>query len=175
MLHDPDRPKGMCLQPTFVENIQLLGKLGKRYDLCMRPDELLDGVKLVDKCPKTKFVVDHCGNLSVQNTDKKLRAAWEKGIREFAKRPNVICKISGIIVTADRDNWKPADLAPNMNFCMDTFGEDRIIFAGDWPVCTLTAPFESWVSALKEIVKGRSATFQKKLFHDNAVMFYELG
>jgi len=175
VLHDADRPTGMCLQPQFVENVQLLGKLGKRFDLCMRPDELLDGAKLVDKCPDTKFVVDHCGNLSVQNKDAALRAKWEKGIRELADRPNVVCKISGIIVTADRENWTAADLAPNMNFCIDTFGEDRVMFAGDWPVCTLTAPFGDWATALKTIVNDRPLAAQKKLFHDNAVKFYELA
>jgi L-fuconolactonase len=175
VLHDADRPKGMCLEPQFVQNIKLLGEHGLRYDLCMRPDELLDAAKLAAKCPKTQFVLDHCGNLSVQNKDAKLRASWEKGVRELASLPNVMCKISGIIVTADPENWKPSDLGPNTNFCMDTFGEDRVMFAGDWPVCTLTAPFGSWLGALKEIVKGRSKRFQHKLFHDNAVRFYELG
>ncbi|MBI1313144.1 amidohydrolase family protein [bacterium] len=175
VLHDPDRPKGLCLQPQFVDSVRLLGEHGKRFDLCMRPDELLDGAKLVDKCPQTRFVLDHCGNLSVQNKDADLRAKWEKGVKELAARPNVVCKISGIIVTANRDHWTPADLAPNMNFCMDTFGEDRVMFAGDWPVCTLTAPFASWAEALKTIVRDRSPAFQKKLFHDNAVKFYELG
>ncbi len=175
VLHDADRPKGMCLQPQFVENIKMLGDNGLRYDLCMRPDDLLDGAKLAEKCPETQFVLDHCGNLSVQNEDADLRAKWEKGIKELAALPNVMCKISGIIVTADRENWTAADLAPNMNFCMDAFGEDRVMFAGDWPVCTLTAPFGGWLGALKEVVKGRSKRFQHKLFHDNAVRFYELG
>ena len=175
VLHDADRPKGMCLQPQFVQNIKLLGEHGLRYDLCMRPDELLDGARLAEKCSKTQFVLDHCGNLSVQNKDADLRARWEKGIKELASLPNVMCKISGIIVTADRENWSAADLAPNTNFCMDTFGEDRVMFAGDWPVCTLTAPFAGWLGALKEIVKERSKRFQHKLFHDNAVRFYELG
>ena len=53
--------------------------------------------------------------------------------------------------------------------------KDRVIFAGDWPVCTLTAPFGGWLNALKEIVRQRPVSFQKKLFHDNAVRFYELG
>lgn len=175
VLHDADRPKGMCLQPQFVENIKLLGEHGLRYDLCMRPDELLDGAKLAEKCSKTQFVLDHCGNLSVQNEDAELRAKWEKGVKELASLPNVMCKISGIIVTANRENWTPADLAPNVNFCMDTFGEDRVMFAGDWPVCTLTAPFGGWLGALKEVVKDRSKRFQHKLFHDNAVRFYELS
>lgn len=174
VLHDADRPQGMCLEPTFVKNIQLLGEMGRRWDLCMRPGELLDAAKLVDLCPKTRFVLDHCGNLSVQNEDKQLRAAWEKGVKELAQRPNVICKISGIIASANKDSWTPADLAPNINFCLDSFGEDRVIFAGDWPVCTLTAPFGGWVKALKTIVAERSETFQRKLFHDNAVKFYDL-
>jgi L-fuconolactonase len=175
VLHDADRPKGMCLNPQFVQNMKLLGEHGLRYDLCMRPDELLDGAALAEKCPKTQFVLDHCGNLSVQNKDASLRAKWEKGIKELASLPNVMCKISGIIVTADRENWSAADLAPNTNFCMDTFGEDRVMFAGDWPVCTLTAPFAGWLGALKEVVQERSKRFQHKLFHDNAVRFYELG
>lgn len=175
VLHDDDRLPGMCLKSQFVDNIKLLGELGLCFDLCMRPGELLDAVKLVDQCPKTRFVLDHCGNLSVQNKDAALRASWEKGVKELAARPNVMCKISGIIVTADRDKWSPADLAPNMNYCMNTFGEDRVMFAGDWPVCTLTAPFPGWLGALKTVVKDRPLAFQKKLFHDNAVKFYGLS
>ena len=37
VLHDPDRPQGMCLSPTFVENMKMLGGMGKRFDLCLRP------------------------------------------------------------------------------------------------------------------------------------------
>ena len=84
-------------------------------------------------------------------------------------------KISGIIVTANKANWKPADLAPNINFCLETFGEDRVFFAGDWPVCTLTASYKDWLNALKTIVRDRSPDFHRKLFHDNAVKFYGLG
>lgn len=174
VLHDPDRPKGMCLSPTFVEHMRMLGSMGKSYDLCMRPDELMDGVKLAEKCPKTRFVVDHCGNLSVTNTDAKLRKTWEAGIKAAAGLENVVCKISGIVVTAKKDDWKPADLAPNMNFCMEAFGEDRAYFAGDWPVCRLRATYAQWVDALKWIVRDRTPEFQRKLFHDNAVKFYGL-
>jgi len=174
VLHDPDRPQGMCLKPQFVENIKLLGELGLRYDLCMRAGEVVDGVKLVEQCPKTRFVIDHCGNMDVQSTDKKLREQWMQGMKGLAEHENVVCKISGIIVTADKDSWKPDDLAPNVNYCLETFGEDRVIFAGDWPVCTLTASYREWVNALKQIVRDRSPEFQRKLFHDNAMKFYEL-
>ena len=84
VLHDPDRKRGLCLEPQFVENMKLLGKLGMSYDLCMRPGEILDGVKLAEQCPKTRFVIDHCGNMSVTSDDKKLRKQWMKGMQEAA-------------------------------------------------------------------------------------------
>ena len=174
VLHDPDRKKGLCLEPKFVENVKLLGELGLSFDLCMRSDEIADGVKLAEMCPKTRFVVDHCGNMSVTSKDKKLRKAWKQGMKAAANTENMVCKISGIVVTADKD-WKAGDLAPNMNFCMEKFGEDRAYFGGDWPVCTLKASFKQWVDALKEITKDKSPEFRKKLFHDNAVKFYGLS
>jgi hypothetical protein len=58
-------PKGTCLSRMFVENVKLLGKLGLRFDLCIRPGELTDGLKLVEQCPEVRFIVDHCGNADV--------------------------------------------------------------------------------------------------------------
>ena len=173
VLHGPSTPAGYCLGDQFVESVQLLGEMGKRFDLCMRPGELMDGVKLVDQCPKTRFVLDHCGNGPVIVTDKDMAERWRKGITALSERPNVVCKISGIVASAPKD-WKPADLAPVIDTSLDAFGEDRVIFAGDWPVCTLRASFEQWVNALKEIVQDRSPEFRRKLFHDNAQKFYEL-
>lgn len=171
VLHGDSTPPGYCLAPKFVQSIQLLGELGKSFDLCVRPDEVVDAAKLVRQCPKTRFILDHCGNMSVTSTDEAVRSKWEQGMKELAQLPNVICKVSGIIVTANKD-WQPEDLAQNINFTLDTFGEDRVIFAGDWPVCTLRASFAQWLNALKQIVKNRPISFQKKLFHDNAAKFY---
>jgi L-fuconolactonase len=175
VLHNADRPKGMCLERSFVENVQLLGKLGLSFDLCMRPAELLDGVRLIERCPQTRFIIDHCGNMDVQSTDSILRKAWEQGIKAAAAQEKVVCKISGIVVTANPKNWKAADLAPVVNFCLDAFGEDRVVFGGDWPVCTLRATYQQWLDALTEIVGNRTPEFRRKLFHDNAAALYQLG
>lgn len=171
VLHGDSTPPDFCLQPKFVESIQLLGELGLSFDLCLRSGDILGAVKLVDQCPNTRFIIDHCGNMSVTSTDQAARTKWLKGMQEMAARKNTICKVSGIIVTADKD-WKPDDLAPNINDTINTFGDDRVMFAGDWPVCTLRASFSQWVGALKQIVKDRPVTFQRKLFHDNATKFY---
>lgn len=173
VLHVKSTPAGYCLDPKFVRGVQLLGDRGLSYDLCMRSGELLDADKLVAQCPHTRFIVDHCGNMSVQEKDEEKRKAWKLGMRHLADHDNVVCKVSGIVASA-AEKWTAADLAPNIQFTLDTFGPDRVMFGGDWPVCTLRATYRAWVDALAEIVKGQAAAARQKLFHDNAVKFYGL-
>lgn len=180
VLHAGSAERGLCLRPQFVRSIQLLGEMGKSFDLCMRPTELADGAKLVDQCPDTRFVLDHCGNADVQAWRPVAQQVvspqhtvddWKRDIEQLAKRENIVCKISGIIARAPQD-WTTEDLAPAINFCLDSFGPDRVMFGGDWPVCKLGASYADWVAALKSIVADRSESDQRKLFHDNAEKFY---
>lgn len=169
VLHVPETPAGFCLGKQFVKSVQLLGELGLRYDLCVRPEDLPDATKLIEACPGTRFVLDHCGNAKWKDHEQ-----WKKDIAELAKRKNVVGKISGIVAQGKPGKWTPDDLAPVIKHTMTVFGPDRVMFAGDWPVCTLAASFKEWVDALKTIVADRPRAEQKKLFHDNAVRFYEL-
>jgi predicted TIM-barrel fold metal-dependent hydrolase len=172
VLHVPETPAGYCLSDNFVRGIRVLGELGLSYDLCMRPGELRDGAKLIELCPDTRFILDHCGNVNVQAKD---HIDWKRGMEAIAKHKRVMCKVSGIIVSVKRGHWSADDLAPFINFTLDTFGPDRVMFGGDWPVCTQTASYKEWLDALKSIVSSRSDDEQRKLFHDNAVRYYGLG
>lgn len=171
VLHVEATKPGHCLTKDFIAGIRALGDLGLSFDLCMRSTELNDAAKLIDACPDTRFILDHCGNEDVK---KKDHTQWENDIADLAKRKNVVGKVSGIVASAKPRQWKVEDLAPVVNHTMKVFGPDRVMFGGDWPVCTLTATYKQWVEALKAIVRDRPEQEQHKLFHDNAVKFYGL-
>ena len=171
VLHGPGTPAGLCLDPAFVRGIRLLGELGLSYELCMRAGELADGAKLAESCPGTRFILDHCGNAEVFAADL---TAWKRGLSTVAKQPNVTCKISGIVASTRGKPWRPDDLAPIINHVLSEFGPDRVVFGGDWPVCTLGARLASWIKALREVVSDRSLADQRKLFHDNAQRVYRI-
>jgi len=165
----------------LVRGIRLLGDLGLSFDLCMPAERLADGATLVERCPGTRFVVDHCGNAD----PKAFRAgsaekpshdpeAWRRDMARLAKAKHTVCKISGIVARVPKE-WSPADLAPIVDHCLDTFGPDRVVFGSDWPVCTRGATLRAWVEALRSIVRRRSETDRRKLFHDNAVRIYGLA
>lgn len=172
VLHVPETPPGYCLDGNFIRGIRLLGEMGFSYDICLRPQELLDGAKLIDACPGTRFILDHCGNANVQDADQ---TQWKRDIAEVAKRKDVVCKVSGIVVSAKPGKWTADELAPFIHHVAEVFGRDRILFGGDWPVCTLTATYQRWIEALKSAVSDWNEQDQRKLFHDNAVRFYGLS
>jgi predicted TIM-barrel fold metal-dependent hydrolase len=189
------------LDKTYVDSIRLLGELGMSFDICVAAAGLADAAKLVDLCPDTRFILDHCGNADVKQfwgpsylnspisvkrmigvppDNDEERAArlyadhWRRGIAEMAKRKNVVCKISGVVATVPK-RWCPQDLAPIINHCLDSFGPDRVIFGGDWPVCTKGATYRQWVEALRRVIHRRSEAEQRKLLAENAIKFYNLS
>jgi L-fuconolactonase len=168
VLHTDGTPPGTGTQEAFLRGVRLLGEWGLRFDLCMRPTDLGDALRIIESCPDTRFVLDHCGNgpIYAENRDQ-----WRKGIDRLARIERVMCKISGIVVQA-RQGWRADNLAPVINHCLASFGPDRVMFAGDWPVCTRAATFRQWVEALQSIVRERPLEERRKLFHDNAARFY---
>lgn len=181
VLHGGATPAGHCLSDDFVKGVRLLGKLNLSFDLCMRPRELADGLKLAQLAPDTRFVLDHCGNADPRAflTDLNGQApahdpdAWRRDMDALGKRPNVICKISGVVARAP-EKWSADHLAPVINHCLDAFGPDRVVFGGDWPVCLVRAPLATWIDTLRQIVATRPKADQEKLWSSNAKKFYAL-
>ena len=185
VLHGGSTPAGYCLQDSFVRGIQLLGDLNLSFDLCLRPKELANGGGLAEKCPDTRFILDHCGNADPESFfkpgDSRLAEAksghtadeWRRGIERVARAKNVICKISGIVARVPK-MWSAEDLAPIVNHCLDEFGPERVIFGSDWPVCLNGALLRDWVAALKQIISSRPDAQQRLLLRENAVRFYRL-
>lgn len=183
VLHGQTTPPGFCLSGEFVKGVQALGDAGLTFDLCLRPTELADGEALVLRCPGTKFILDHCGNADPsafakgEGGDKKPPhdpAEWARAIDRLAKQDRVICKISGIVAKA-RKGFTPDDLAPIVNHCLDSFGPDRVVFGGDWPVCLLGSTYRGWVEALRAIVSNRPAEERRKLWSENALTYYGIA
>jgi L-fuconolactonase len=172
VLHGESTPPGYCLQKPFIAGIQYLGELGLSYDICVRAAELPDAAKLIDACPGTSFILDHCGNADLKRKDQ---TAWRRDVANVAARKNVVVKISGVIASLTPGKWTLDEVAPVVNHTLEVFGPDRAMFGGDWPVCTLGASYKQWFDALRTIVANRSDSEQRRLFHDNAIRHYRLA
>ena len=170
------------LQPQVINNIRILGELGLSFDLHVSTSRLKTGASLVDKCPNTQFILNHCGGPEPIDfregkfdfPQKPAHDQWITEMKNMGKRDNIVCKISGIVNKLPHALDAVSGLSPIVNHCFEVFSSDRVIFASDWPVCLRRMSLLNWVDVLKEIVSNYSPAEQKKLFHDNAFSLYKL-
>lgn len=167
---EPD--PAFCLRPGFVHGAQLLPEYGLSCDLCIRHPQLASTVELVRRCPETSFILDHIGKPNIKDG---LLDPWREQLRELAALPNVVCKVSGLVTEADHAAWRPEDLAPYLAHVLEVFGEDRVVFGGDWPVVLMAAPYRRWVETLDSLTTHLSPQAQRKLWAENARRFYRLS
>jgi L-fuconolactonase len=80
--------------------------------------------------------------------------------------------VSGPVNEAAWETWTPGDLQPYLDHVVACFGFDRLMFGGDWPVCTLAATYPRWLNALLKALNACTAQERRNLFHDNAERFY---
>ncbi|MCP4609356.1 MAG: amidohydrolase family protein [Planctomycetes bacterium] len=167
----------------LIRNLRLLGTLNMSFDLLVPPGLIGETARLVEQCGNTRFILDHCGNADPLAFDRNLdwdrkpqhdSDQWKADVETLAKQANVICKISGIIARVPKGKATAEVLSPIVTHCLDTFGPDRVVFGGDWPVCTRGAPLRVWTNTLHEIVRRRSFEEKQKLFWKNAHHFYGL-
>ena len=65
-------------------------------------------------------------------------------------------------------------MRPYIDHVLDSFGFDRVMYGGDWPVSTLAAKYPDWVATLDWATAGCTDEELRKLYRDNAKAFYRL-
>ena len=179
------QPKGTCLLPAVVAKARLCAELGLVFELCMRCDELEDAAELARQIPEGRFVVDHCGGhhqLTAEAAPEK-RRAWEAGITSLAKMPNVWCKLSGLLGAQGGNkgsgsgaaaSWSADEQLVTMGYCFKAFAPNRLIFGGDWPVSTLTAPLRDNIKCWMRLIETEDNQVRAMVLRENAEEVYRL-
>ena len=168
LIHDRADPD-FAISDAHVNGVSKLEKHGLTYDLLLKPPHLPAAIKLVDRLPNQKFVVDHIAKPDIRI---QVFEPWRSLMGEIARRPNVSCKLSSVITQADWQNWKPSDITSYLDFVLEAFGADRIMIGSDWPVSTCVADYEATMGLLMDWSKRLSETEQAAFLGSNCISFY---
>ncbi len=167
-----EQDANFCLEADFVRGVQMLSEYRLSFDLCIRHWQLPAVTALVRQCPDTQFILDHLGK---PNVKEHMLEPWRTQIGELAALPNVACKISGLVTEADTANWQVDDLAPYVAHVLEVFGEERVMFGGDWPVMLGASSYTRWVETLQLCADKLTEAAKSKLWSENARQLYRLG
>jgi L-fuconolactonase len=171
-LIETERNPAFCLEPEFLAALGLLPKHGLSFDICIKHTAMAYALELVKRCPEVSFVLDHIGKPDIRNG---LREPWWSQIRELAKLPNVVCKVSGAITEADHQKWTASQVKPYVAHVIESFGFDRVMYGSDWTVSELTHAYPAWVGVIDEVTAGASEAELRNLYRNTAIRTYRLA
>lgn len=160
------------LREDFNEGISRLRTFGLAYDLLILERHLPATLTFVDRHPQQVFVLDHMAKPRIR---EGLLSPWKELMTALAARPNVWCKVSGLVTEADWTRWTEADLRPYFDVALSTFGPRRLMFGSDWPVLTLGCAYGRWVETFRSLCAALSADERAWIEERTARQAYGLG
>lgn len=135
-----DEPDGFMDDESFRRGVRRLGDLDLAYDLLIYERQSEEAVRFCEALDGQRIVLDHIGKPRIKDG---LMEPWGTAMGRLAGLGHVSVKLSGMVTEASWGSWKLGDLEPYIERTFETFGEDRVMFGSDWPVCTLAADYGS--------------------------------
>jgi L-fuconolactonase len=170
VLHDePD--DFYMLREDFNAGLRAVTRAGLVYDILIFERHLPQTIEFVDRHPDQVFVVDHIAKPRIRDG---AMSPWRERLRELARRPNVFCKISGMVTEADWDSWTGAQLRPCFDAALDAFGPRRLMFGSDWPVCLLACGYGPWHALVSRWIEPLSPGEREAILAGTATRVYKL-
>ena len=159
------------LRPNFLRGLSKLIQFNLAYDILIYPKQLPAAITLAREFPEQPFVLDHIAKPFIKDG---VLSPWREQIRELAASPNVWCKVSGMITEANHATWQSAEFKPYLDVVFAVFGEDRLMYGSDWPVCLLAGSYERTFELVDAYTRQLTHSAREKLFGGNACRFYRI-
>ena len=109
-----------------------------------------DGIKIIDRHPNTRFIVDHLGLLQPRDPPAPAEP-WADlpKILDLARRPNAVIKVSGAC-TLSRQPYPFPDIWDPLKRVFDAWGFERCLWGTDWTRAFAVVNYENAVKPFLE-------------------------
>lgn len=182
-------PAGVLRRDGCIAALKELARRGLSFDSAITHDQLGELAEVADRASDTTIVLNHTGLGFAMGRDgayrKEVFNHWREGMRELARRDNVVCKVGGLGMPFwgfgfeyRKDVVGYEELAaawqPYVETAIEAFGTDRCLMESNFPPDGDSCGFVPLWNALKHSVRGLSGEDKTKLFHDNAARIYRI-
>ena len=129
-------------------------------------------MRIVAAHPGTRFVLNHLAGAPMTRAGL---AGWADACAPLAGCELVSVKLSGLLTANRREPPAPGLIAAYLRVALDLFGPERIMFGGDYPVCTLGAGgYAGAVAAARELTAGLPPGARAAIWGGAAARVYAL-
>lgn len=164
-------PEGFMTAPKFMKGVSSLKDFDLSYDILTSEKQLPEVCELIGLLPEMRLVIDHISKPDIKNESFD---HWAKYMKTISGYSHVYVKLSGMATEADLQNWSADDFRKYIDFCLEHFGPERLMFGSDWPVCLLAGSYQKVYQALLSCISELSDDEQAWVLGKTATYFYQL-
>jgi len=166
--------EGALDEPAFVADLKLLADHDLSLDVVGGREILAFADRLAKEVPPLRIIIDHLAGVVVDG--KAPPADWVNQMRVLVQRPNVYCKLSGLVEGTGRsDGSAPRDVEfyrPVLDAMQKMFGSERLIYASNWPVSELFAPLATVQRIVEDYFRSHGRPAEEQVFAQSARAAY---
>jgi len=159
------------LRPDLAAAFRSLVEQRLVFDALTLPRHLSRALVIADRYPDLSVVIDHGAKPFIR---ERLLDPWRADMAAMAARPNVACKLSGLVTEA-RADWTIDDLRPYVEHLLAVFGPERLLWGSDWPVSNLAGGYDRWMETTLELISGLADAEKDAVLGGNAARIYLTG
>jgi L-fuconolactonase len=156
------------IRAGLAPSLTAMTRHGLVFDALVLPRHLPRLLQVIDRHGDLQFVLNHCAKPQLATGDI---TEWKQQIAQLARRPNIVCKLSGLVTEA-RADWQLADLRPAVDHVCACFGPQRLLWGSDWPVVDLAGGYTRWFAAAETVLADLSSAEKADVFGGNAARIY---
>jgi len=142
------------LRPELDLSLRAIAETGLVFDTLVLSHQLGVADELARRHPDLSMVLDHGAKPKLGNS--AAMATWRDDMARLAARPNVTCKLSGLLTELPPGGSK-ADVKQAADILFDLFGSERLLWGSDWPVLTLAGDYQGWIDQARELIAANKA------------------
>ncbi|MFI6869920.1 amidohydrolase family protein [Nocardia sp. NPDC050406] len=194
-----NRPPGVLTSKPFLDGFAALAERKLSFEAWVYSHQIPEVTALARRYPDVSIVLNHLGTPAGifgpvgKNTGKnpstrrELFLRWRDDLTDLATHPNVVAKISGLMMpilghpVPPRGEPTPVPvlierLSPMLTHALDVFGSDRLLWGSNFPVdkaiTSIGNAAEAIATALTE--HGADAAALEQVFRTNAQRMYRI-
>jgi L-fuconolactonase len=166
--------EGTLEAAAFVSDLKLLADHDLSLDLVGGREILPFADRVAKEVPDLRIVIDHLASVVVDG--KAPPAEWVNQMRALVQRPNIYCKLSGLVEGTGRsDGSAPRDVEfyrPVLDAMREMFGPKRLIYASNWPVSERFAPLATVQGIVADYFRSHGRRAEEQVFAQTAKSAY---
>jgi len=159
----------------FLRNLQALLNVDRSLDLHVHHQDFKPVVALTRQLPELRIILNHiCQGRPI--TGGEPNPDWAAAIHIMASAANVYCKVSGLVQqVADEPPapCEPAFYTPVIDILWEAFGEERLIFASNWPQIEEVSDYASAFDIVDAYFTARGPAARDRFFWRNSAAAYQ--